>query len=77
MNQVPLWYGTVTASSLNVRIWAGTEYPQLKLIPSIPRGAIVGVCATITDINADPWYYVEIVGKGIYGFVCAKYIQRN
>ena len=77
LNTVPNWYGTVTASSLNVRTWAGTEYPQIKSVPSLPRGAIVGVCEVITDQNADPWYYVEIVGKGVYGFVCARYIQRN
>ena len=70
----PQWIGRVTASSLNVRIWAGVEYPQIQTYPSLPYGTELEVCSMITDMNADPWYYVRINGE-IYGFVYASYVE--
>lgn len=70
----PKWIGKVTASKLNVRKWAGTEYATLKSCPSISQNKEVEVCDTVKDSNGDPWYYIRIDGK-TYGFVSAKHIQ--
>ena len=75
LNSTPVALGRVTASSLNVRTWAGTEYPQIKSYPVLERGTIVDICDAITDSNAQVWYYVRIGGKW-YGFVCGKYIEK-
>ena len=74
INVSPQWVGRVTASELNVRIWAGTEYPQIKSYPSLPYGTEIEVCGVITDMNAEPWYYVRI-NRQIYGFVYAGYVE--
>ena len=74
LNTVPYKTGTVTASVLNVRRWAGTEYPRLFTCPSIPAGTKVGICDTVKTENGKPWYYVLIDGH-IYGFVSAAYVH--
>ena len=74
LNTVPYKTGTVTASALNVRRWAGTEYPRLFTCPSIPAGTKVGICDTVKAENGKPWYYVLIDGH-IYGFVSAAYVH--
>ena len=66
--------GRVTASSLNVRIWAGIEYPRIQSFPELAYGSTVEVCDCITDMDDDPWYYVRIAGQW-YGFVSAKYVE--
>ena len=66
------WYGYVTASSLNVREWAGTENDQVSFSP-LPEGTKVGVCAQIKADDGSLWYYIKYGGKT--GFVSAKYIK--
>ena len=74
INKTPKWVGMVTASQLNVRTWAGIEYPNIKSWPILERGNLVDVCDTVPDSNGDPWYYIRIAGQ-YYGFASAKYIK--
>ncbi len=72
-----LFVGKVTASVLNVRTWAGTEYPQIKSYPTLNRGNLVDVMNfTQTAADGSFWYYIRIAGK-YYGFVSAEYIERQ
>ena len=72
-----LFVGKVTASVLNVRTWAGTEYPQIKSYPTLNRGNLVDVMNyTQTANDGSKWYYIRIAGK-YYGFVSAEYIDRQ
>ncbi len=73
LSREPFAIGIVTASSLNVRKWAGTEYPRLSLIPSIPRGSKIEVCDSLYAKDGSKWYYVRIE-KRVYGFLYAGYI---
>lgn len=66
-------YGTVTAGALNVRTWAGKEYPLVKFTGPLPHGTKVGICGTVKAKDGTPWYYVNIGGH--YGFVSSKYIK--
>jgi hypothetical protein len=76
LNKQPQWTGVVTASVLNVRKWAGIEYPRLNSNPVISKGTSVEVCDTVKDsMNAD-WYYIRMQ-DGIYGFVSAIYIKKR
>jgi hypothetical protein len=75
INKTPQWVGEVTADVLNVRTWAGTEYPNIKSWPILKKTNLVDVCDTINDSKGNPWYYIRIAGK-YYGFVSAKYIKR-
>ena len=72
-----LFVGKVTASVLNVRTWAGTEFPQIKSYPTLNRGNLVDVMNyTQTADDGSKWYYIRIAGK-YHGFVSAEYIQRQ
>lgn len=72
-----LFKGNVTATVLNVRTWAGTEYPNIKKYPKLNQGNEVEVMNyTQKDKNGSKWYYVRIAGK-YYGFVSAKYIKKQ
>ena len=72
-----LFVGKVTASALNVRTWAGTEYPQIKSYPTLSRGNLVDVMNyTQKATDGSDWYYIRIANK-YYGFVSAKYIVRQ
>lgn len=72
-----LFVGKVTASALNVRTWAGTEYPQIKSYPTLNRGNLVDVMNYTQTANDGPsWYYIRIAGK-YHGFVSAEYIERQ
>lgn len=72
-----LFVGKVTASSLNVRTWAGTEFPQIRSYPTLGNGNLVDVMNyTQTADDGSKWYYIQIAGK-YHGFVSAKYIQRQ
>lgn len=72
-----LFVGKVTASALNVRTWAGTEFPQIKSYPTLNRGNLVDVMNyTQTANDGSKWYYIRIAGK-YHGFVSAKYIERQ
>lgn len=75
LNTIPKWTGEVTASELNVRSWAGTEYPQIKKWPLLKRMNRVDVCDNVKAADGGTWYYVRIAGK-YYGFVHGDYIKR-
>lgn len=75
-SKVAKFVGEVTASSLNVRTWAGVEYPQLKSIPTIYRGGRVYVCDTVRAKDGTDWYYILIPNGNIYGFVASSYIKK-
>ena len=71
-----LYTGQVTASSLNVRTWAGAEYPNIKKYPTLNKGDKVDVMNfTQKAKDGTSWYYIRIAGK-YFGFVSAKYIQK-
>lgn len=71
-----LYTGQVTASSLNVRTWAGTEYPNIKKYPTLNKGNKVDVMNfTQKASDGNSWYYIRIAGK-YFGFVSAKYIGK-
>lgn len=72
-----LFKGNATATVLNVRTWAGTEYPNIKKYPKLNQGNEVEVMNfTQKDKNGSKWYYIRIAGK-YYGFVSAKYIKKQ
>lgn len=72
------WVGEVTATDLNVRVYAGTEYAQIKSWPKLAKENLVGVCDTVNDKSGNPWYYIRIHNDlvDVYGFVSAKYIKK-
>ena len=67
------WIGKVTASSLRVRTWAGTENGTCSFSP-LKKGTEVYVCDTVKDKSGDDWYYIKHNGK--YGFVHSAYIKK-
>lgn len=68
--------GQVTASSLNVRTWAGAEYPNIKKYPTLSKGNKVDIMNfTQKASDGSSWYYIRIAGK-YFGFVSAKYIKK-
>ena len=72
-----LLVGKVTASKLNVRTWAGTEFPTIKSYPQLSKGNLVDVMNyTQKADDGSEWYYIRIAGE-YYGFVSAKYIQKQ
>ena len=72
-----LFVGKVTASALNVRTWAGTEFPQIRSYPTLNRGNLVDVMNyTQTADDGSKWYYIRIAGK-YHGFVSAQFIERQ
>ena len=71
LNKTAKWTGKVTASSLNVRSWAGTENSVLR---SLAKGTKVSVCDTVKDSSGASWYYIKESGK--YGFVSSAYIAK-
>lgn len=72
-----LFVGKVTASVLNVRTWAGTEYPTIKSYPQLSKGNLVDVMNfTQKADDGSEWYYIRIAGE-YYGFVSSKYIQKQ
>ena len=74
LGKVPKLVGTVTASLLNVRTWAGLRYPNIKTYPLLKQGTSVEICDSLTANDGNPWYYVRIAGQ-VYGFVCAAYVS--
>lgn len=72
-----LFNGKVTATVLNVRTWAGTEYPNIKKYPTLNQGNEVEVMNyTQKAKDGTSWYYIRIAGK-YFGFVSAKYIKKQ
>ena len=76
LSRNPKWVGVVTASKLNVRKWAGTEYKKIKSWPQLAKGNLIDVCDKIYDSNDELWYFIRIDGR-IYGFVKAEFIQAK
>lgn len=72
-SKVTKFTGAVTASALNVRMWAGTEYGKCSFSP-LPRGTRVEVCDAVKAKDGSDWFYIRYNGK--YGFVSAQYITR-
>ncbi len=71
-----LFVGETTASSLNVRTWAGAEYPNIKKYPTLSKGDKVDVMNfTQKAKDGASWYYIRIGGK-YFGFVSTKYIKK-
>lgn len=70
------FYGKVVADVLNIRTYAGTQYPRLKSYPQLVYGTVVEVCDTVNDNQGNPWYYIRI-NNSIYGFAFAQYIQKQ
>ena len=75
VSSTPKWVGRVTASLLNVRQWAGTEYPNITSYPVLAYGDLVDVCDGLCAYDGSRWYFVRIAGE-IFGFVSANYIER-
>lgn len=75
LGKLPKWTGKVTATELNVRSWAGTEYPTIKKYPKLARNNLIDICDTVKATDGAEWYYVRIINK-YYGFVAARYITK-
>lgn len=75
LSKTSKWVGMVNTAKLNVRSWAGTEYPTIKKYPYLAQHNLIDVCDTIKAADGSTWYYVRIVNK-YYGFVAARYITR-
>ena len=73
--KTPQWVGKVTATSLNVRSWAGTENPNIKSWPYLYKDNLVDVCDSVKARDGSVWYYIRIDGR-IYGFVHSAYIAK-
>ena len=71
----PKWVGVVTGDILNVRAWAGEEYPNIKSWPKLAEGNMVEVCDSIKAADGSTWYYIRIDGR-IYGFSHSDYIKE-
>ncbi len=76
LSTTPKWAGKVTAAELNVRSWAGTEYPNIKKWPLLKKDNLVDVCDSIKAKDGSNWYYIRIAGK-YYGFVHSGYIKHQ
>lgn len=74
-NRVPYFVAQVTADSLYVRSWAGTEYSPIKSWPILGYSNLVDVCDSIQDKNGETWYYIRIDGR-IYGFSKAEFFEQ-
>ena len=68
--------GTVTADSLYVRKWAGTENAPLTSCPTVTEGTKVDICDSIKASDGSTWYYIK-TPKGTFGFSSAKYISKS
>ena len=74
LNEEGKWKGVVTADSLNVRTWAGTENPTCSFSP-LKRGTEVDVCDTKKDKDGKDWYYIKYNNK--HGFVSSSYVTKK
>lgn len=73
LNKTAKWNGIVTADSLNVRTWAGTENTFCSFSP-LKNGHEVSICDSVTASDGSIWYYIKCGGK--YGFVHSGYISK-
>jgi len=74
LNKTEQWKGVVTASTLNVRTWAGTSNSTVSFSP-LKKGAVVSVCDTVKASDGSSWYYIKYNSK--YGFASASYISKQ
>lgn len=71
-----LFTGECTGDHVNVRTWAGIEYPSIQSYPQLSAGNRVDVLDyTQKDKYAQDWYYVRIKEQ-YYGFVKAEFIRK-
>lgn len=80
-NSEKIIVGEVTASVLNVRSYAGTEYPVIKSYPQLVKGNRIRVISSLKSNDGSTWYKIAInnaatKNKDIIGFVSAKYIKK-
>ena len=68
--------GEVTASELNVRTGAGTNYNKLPSYPILKKGNLVDVLKAKKDTSGNKWYQIRIAGK-YTGYVSAQYIKKK
>ena len=80
-----LFVGKVKCDVLNVRTWAGTEFPLIGSHPQLHQDNLVDVMNfTQKASNGKKWYYVRIENgvkkngkkKYVYGFCHSKYIEK-
>lgn len=76
LNKTEKWVGKCIADILNVRSWAGTEFPNIRTWPYLAYGNLCSVCDTVKAADGSDWYYIYIEAGKCYGFVCAEYIER-
>lgn len=74
LNESEKWKGIVTATTLNVRTWAGTLYSTCSFSP-LHKGAEISVCDVVQASDGADWYYIGYNGKT--GFVSAKYVKEK
>ena len=75
LSQVPKFVGKVRANRLNVRSWAGQNYPNIQSYPELVYGNLVDICDIVKAADGTTWYYIRIAGK-IFGFVYSIYVER-
>ena len=77
LNESPKWVAKAT-TGCNVRVYAGTEYPNIKSYPQLAKGNLVDVCDSVKAKNGVIWYYVRIKAndKYVHGFVSSKCLAR-
>lgn len=75
LNKTPKWIGIATVDELNIRTWAGIEYPNINSWPVLNKGNLIDVCDTINDRNGEEWHYIRIASQ-YYGFSKAEYIAK-
>lgn len=73
LNETAKWTGFVTADSLNVRTWAGTEYSACSFSP-LKYGTKVSVYDSVKSKDGAIWYFIKYNGK--FGFVHSDYVSK-
>lgn len=73
------WVGVVTATTLNIRKGAGTEFAKLSSYPTLSKGKEVSICDSMKASDGSIWYYIKISGNlgDKYGFAHSSYIQAK
>jgi len=67
-------FKTVTATALNIRDGAGTEF---KSITVVPKGTRLKQLTDILSVSAnkEAWCYVSVVGTDIVGYAISQYLK--
>ena len=74
-NKTEKFVGVVTASTLNVRKGAGTNFDKCKTFGPLKKGTKISVCDSVTSKDKTTWYYIKV--NGHYGFVSGKYVKKQ